>query len=61
MISDPYLWRTLDGTGVVSQWVQLPHPTNFYEASHRPATAEDLRSLSFLLPEHEKIEEYLFE
>ena len=54
----PDLWRNLDGTVVVSTLVPNGIPGT-YDRVHRPATPDDLRTLSFLKPEHN--EDPLFE
>jgi len=53
MDTTPYLWRNLDGKVVVSSLVPVPHLPNNYSMAHRPATAQDLATLSFLKPEHD--------
>lgn len=54
MNTTPMLWRTRDGSVVVSSLIPLPWGPNNYEVQHRPATTEDLTSLNFLIPEHDE-------
>jgi hypothetical protein len=58
MDTTPYLWRNLDGRVVVSSLLPVPHLPNNYSMAHRPATAQDLATLSFLKPEQDTHNNY---
>jgi len=61
-ITDPYLWRNLDGTVVVSTWFpDPPHVPGIYSVHNRPADEEDLMTYEFLKPEHEQEPELYFD
>ena len=53
MDTTPYLWRNLDGSVVVSTLYSVPSLPSNYSMAHRPATAHDLATLSFLKPDHD--------
>ena len=53
MDTTPHLWRILDGSVVVSTWYLVSNLPNNYAVRQRPATAQDLATLSFLKPEHD--------
>ena len=53
MDTTPHLWRNLDGSVVVSTWYPVPGLRYNYAVRQRPATAQDLATLSFLKPEHD--------
>lgn len=61
MITDPYLWRNLDGTVMVSTlFPDPPHIPGHYSFRHRSADDEDLLIYDFLKPEHQLNEETYF-